>query len=435
MIKMLAANAVSGLQICLGFAFQVLMARRFGASVATDGYFLAVTMTEFFLLLGASFTEMFVQFYNDLKVRDVRDAKVFYQAVLNFSLITGIASTIAVLLLRDPLIRIFAPGFDAQRLAVLRSFFGIAAVSLVCSRVVGVNAALLNAEMRFIAPPVIALLTPLSNILSLLFFAADFGIDAIAVSIVVSGIAGLATQQLYIATQLGIRPGGRLWHPRFRALISGSISLRIGHQIWSSKDLVTTRILSGLGTGTVALYFYGARIISTLFTVTNAATSQMVLSVASRSISQRDANGVRQALRKGQLVTTATFFLVLIPLIVVLRPALDIMLGNRLGPTGLSTIYYVFLALVPFYAILAIELPLVSVTMALKKSLQVVRVGILFLAIFSALAWSLRGALGIYSIPAALAVAQLQNLAAYAWTVRGWLVSVTPVMVRTEAKG
>src|SRR6185503_9926690 len=112
--------------------------------------------------------------------------------------------------------------------------------------------------------------TPVSNILSLLFFAAGFGIDIIAVSIVVSGIVGLVAQQLYIGAQLGIRPGARFWHPRFRALIGGSISLRIGHQIWGSKDLVITRILSGFGAGTVTLYFYGARIISALSTVTNA---------------------------------------------------------------------------------------------------------------------------------------------------------------------
>jgi putative peptidoglycan lipid II flippase len=423
MRRMLLVNAVSGLQVGAGFAFHVLLARTFGASVATDVYFVAVTIIEFVALLGASFTEMFVQFYHDLKVKDARDAAHFYQAVVLFSLVTGMVSTLAALGLRGVLVAVFTPGFDAERLTTLHSFFGIAAVSLIWSRVLGVNTALLNAEMHFLVPPIIALVMPLANIIALHVVAPEAGINAIAVAIIMSTLVALAAQQIYISQRLGIPPGLRIWHPGLPRLITGSLALRLGHQIWNSKDIVITHVLSGYGTGSVALYFYAARIISALFTITNATTSNMVVSLAARCISRDDLTELRRVLRKGWAVALLSFAAVLIPVIVVLPSVLEIMFPGASAASDRRTIYRIFMALIPFYVILTVELPLVNVIIALKRSRQIAMTGMGFLASLVIVASASRSLLGLYALPAALAVAQAQNLAVYTWVVRGWLGS------------
>jgi len=65
---------------------------------------------------------MFIQFYNDLRVEDHIEAKRFYQAVFNFSLLTGIAVFVIVIVFMDPLIKIFVSGFDTERIRALNPF-------------------------------------------------------------------------------------------------------------------------------------------------------------------------------------------------------------------------------------------------------------------------------------------------------------------------
>lgn len=411
-------NFVNALQIFLAFIFQLLFARHFGASQFTDAYFVSIAILNFLLTIEASFTEMFIQYYNDVKVDDPNEAKRFYQAVFNFSLLTGIASFILSISLMGSIIKVFALGFDAGRMMVLKSFFSILVFSLIWTRLTVLNNCLINAEMRFMLPYLIGLLTPGFNIVSLLLFTEDFGINAIAVSILISGITGLVFQQVYILKTLDISLGMRLWHPKFKELIKKSLLMRFGHQVWDLKDLITTNVLSHFPPGTVSLYSYASRIISILFGITNTPVFQIFSSEVSRLVSERDFLRVRSLLKRILTINTGLCLMVLIPFAVVLPGFMGFFFAEKFSAEEIKTIHYVFLALIPFYLILSIEMPLANISIAMKQSLQIIKIDIVFIVIFGALALILIKSLGIYAIPVALIVAQTQNLIGYALNVR-----------------
>jgi len=418
----LSCNSVNALQVVLAAIFQILLARYFGASLFTDAYLVSIIMLDFISTLGAFSAELFIQHYNDLRVKNNPDeAKRLYQVVFNLSLLVALAFLIITIIMMSPMIRLFAPGFDAQRLTALKSLFGILTFGLICKSLIGVNNSLLNAEMKFVLPYWIALLTPGFNILSLLLFAEDYGISCIGVSIVLSGITGLGVQQVYISRALKIQLGYELWHPKVTDLIRQTLSLKIGQHLWDLKDPVTAYILSLFPTGTVSLYFYGARLIHLLFGITNAQALQIFHSMVSRLVAEREFLAVRTLFKRILLMTTGVFVIALTVVSVILPQILPLLLGVKFTGEELRIIHLVFLALIPFYVILSIESPLVNITIAMKQSVTTIKIGAIFIIVFAGSAFLLKDSFGIYAIPVALMVAQMQNLIMYGLNVRQML--------------
>src|SRR5262249_55151206 len=226
--------------------FQVLLARKFGASLLTDAYLGSVLLINFLSTMASALAETFTQYYHEIKAESPHEAVRFYQAVLNVSLAIGLLVSAGALVFAGPLVALLAPGFSGDRLAALRSVFSVLALGLVGSAALRVNATLLRAELRFAPMYLLGLLTPGLNVLAILACGPDRGIRLIAAAGVASTMIGLAVQQLYIKRVLGMSWAPVLWHDRLVGLIGKSLLLRLGHQILDFKVVVTTNLLSVL---------------------------------------------------------------------------------------------------------------------------------------------------------------------------------------------
>jgi putative peptidoglycan lipid II flippase len=398
--------------------FQLLFANYFGASLLTDSFFISIILIDFISKIELSFTEMFIQYYNDLRFHDTNQGKIFYQAVFNFSLLAGLITFLVAILFSNSIVRLFISSFNSERMMYLTSVFTILAFTLIWNRLKEINNSLINAEMRFIFPYLVSLLSPMSNIASLLVFSTNYGIYPIAISILFSDLVILLIQQIYISKVIKIRYGKIFWHYKFKDLIKNSISLRIGNQLWELKDLIAANILSFLPPGTVSLYLYGSRIITILFVITTFPSLQVFFSTVSRLASEKKFSSIRM-LSHRTLKGTLFLFLISIALFSILLPKLMLfLLGQKLSTSDIQIIYYIFLALIPFYVILSIELPFVNIITAMKDSLKIIKVNLAFIAIFYICAVLLKNDFGIYAIPCSLMVAQSQSFVLYVVNVQ-----------------
>jgi putative peptidoglycan lipid II flippase len=405
-------NVISAGQIALTVLFQVLLARKFGASLLTDAYLASVLLINFLSTMASALAETFTQYYHEIKAESPHEAVRFYQAVLNVSLAVGLLASAGALVFAGPLVALLAPGFSGDRLAALRSVFSVLALGLVGSAALRVNATLLRAELRFAPMYVLGLLTPGLNVLAILACGPDSGIRLIAAAGVASTMIGLAVQQLYIKRVLGMSWAPVLWHDRLVGLIGNSLLLRLGHQIWDFKDVVTTNVLSVLPGGTVTLYLYGARVISMAFSLASSASREMFMSLASELAARRDFESMRTLTRRGLIVFTGMLVAVLLVLTATLPELLAYLVGARLSAQERAIIYGVFLASIPFYLLLSVEAPWVTIAIAMKQGGRVALIGAAFIAIFWGVALVLRPTLGLYAIPPALAIGQLHS---YVW--------------------
>lgn len=408
-------------QLLLGVIFQLLLASTAGISGMTDAYFGSVTILTTVSMTGSYFTEMFMQHYHALKAGDPKRALQFYRSVFDVCLCLGLTLLLVVYLFREPLIRLFAPGFSAEPFMATRSFLGIAMWSLLWGPVMRVNNLLLNAEMFFALPYVILGLQHLLNIISLILFFPTYGLASLAVGMVAGASVGVIAQQMYIAKRLGVPLAGRRWYPRVKDLVRTSFTLQLGHQIYGLKDFVTTNVLSRYPEGAISLFNYAFRVTGFLFSVANAARIQVFAARSSNEVAWGNVGWVRAAIPRVVWQNVATSALVVLVVLVVMQPLLPLVLGSRVTAIDVNRLYLLFVSALPYHLALAIELPFVQTTIAFKNGRIVLRIGIMFLALYLMLVTLLKDYFGLYAVPVALFLAQVSNVCGYVSFVRGRL--------------
>ena len=384
-----------------------------------------MVLVDFLSKVELSFTEMFVQYYNDLRADNSNQEKIFYQAVFNFSLLIGLITFIATTFFVNPIIHLFVSGFDRERIDLLVSVFNILSFNLIWNRLKELNNSLINAEMRFILPYLVSLLTPVSSISSLLIFSTQYGIYPIVISTLLSDITILFIQQIYISRALNVHYKKVFWHYKFKELIPNSISLRAGNQLWDLKDLIAANILSFFPTGTVSLYLYGSRIMTILFMITTLPSLQVFFSTISRLVSEKKLTDIKIMFRR-TLIRSMSLFLISLSLSSIFLPTLmKFFLGQKLSMSDIQVVYNIFISLIPFYVILGFESPLVNIITVKRDSLKIIKINVYFILTFYSCSFLLKNTFGIYTIPASLMVAQGQSFVLYAMNVQTFFKQTT----------
>jgi hypothetical protein len=90
------------------------------------------------------------------------------------------------------------------------------------------------------------------------------------------------------------------------------------------------------------------------------------------------------------------------------------MIGSRnLSQQDIQYIQHLFLALAPWYLIGLIESPFISVSIASKRSMVFIATNSVFILTYFSLSILMTPRFGIYTIPIAVAIAQLINLTTF----------------------
>ena len=155
------------------------------------------------------------------------------------------------------------------------------------------------------------------------------------------------------------------------------------------------------------------KIMSVLFAVTNSPVLQIFQARASRLASERNFNDVRHLRREATIKNVLLFAVAVIPAVIFLPVLIRVVFRGGIPDTSLSTIYFLFLALIPVHLLMSMEMPYVQVVIALKQGKVILRTGILFIVAYFAFVQVGYSQFGIYGIPAAMLTAQAVNIAIY----------------------
>ncbi|HBE88612.1 MAG TPA: hypothetical protein DDW67_05665 [Elusimicrobia bacterium] len=433
MKRLFLYNAVIAAQTLLALAFQFVFALRFGASASSDAYFAGMAVFALIAGVASFFTHMFMQYYNDLKVKDAADAGRFYQAVMTVSLAAGAASFGAMAVFGEPLARAFAPGFSVQAAAEMKSFVLVLGAALVWNRAVALNNALINAEMRFLLPYLLGLLAPLFNIGAVLFFSGSYGINAIAWATLSSGLFSLLATSLFIKKDMGFGLSFRFWHPAIAGLVRDSFSIRFAYQLWALREPAAVNFLSRFPEGSLSFYFYAVRLLSALLNVVATPVIHVFAAKASRLISSGSFAGARRLMGIASVRSFVFFTVACLPLTIFLQDLLKVFFSQKFSAAEIGHIYLMFLSLVPAYACAAAEMPFNNVVAAMKMGRRAMFIstgGVVFF--LAALAASAPGA-GIYAVSISMGAASSAVLAAYILSARAATLRPVPPVGFSEA--
>ncbi|MCC6611519.1 MAG: murein biosynthesis integral membrane protein MurJ [Burkholderiales bacterium] len=252
----------------LGFVRDALIARLFGAGLATDAFFVAFRIPNLLRRLFAegAFSQAFVPVLAEHKTREGEGStRLLVDRVATLLFLALVAATLLGILLAPAIVYVSAPGFAETpakfelTVAMLRVTFPyILFISLV-----SLAGGVLNTWSRFAVPAITPTLLNVSFIVAALFAAPYFDPPAmvLAWAVLVGGILQLALQLPFLA-RIGMLPRLRFAprDPAVRRILKLMGPAVIGVSVAQLSLLLNTIFASFLRTGSVSWLYYADRL-------------------------------------------------------------------------------------------------------------------------------------------------------------------------------
>lgn len=297
-----ATGTVGGMTLIsrvLGFVRDMVVALLFGANAATDAFFVAFKIPNFFRRLSAegAFSQAFVPVFAEYRAkRDVAALRDLvshvagsFGAVLLLITVLGISAAPLVVLL-------FAPGFadDAERYQLASDMLRLTFPYLFFISLVALAAGILNSYQRFAVPA----FTPVFLNLCLIGCAIwlgphlDVPIMALAWGALLAGVVQLAFQLPFLR-RIGMLPRPRfsLRHEGVKKVINLMLPAILGSAVVQINLLLDTIIASFLIAGSVSWLFFSDRLVEFPLGIFGIAIATVILP----SLSQKHAAQDRDA--------------------------------------------------------------------------------------------------------------------------------------------
>src|SRR5882672_718640 len=252
----------------LGFVRDVLIARLFGAGLATDAFFVAFRIPNLLRRLFAegAFSQAFVPVLSEYRTRrGDSETKLLVDRTATLLTLALLAATALGVAAASIIVYVSAPGFAADpvkfdlTVALLRITFPY----IVFISLVAFSAGILNTWNRFSVPAVTPALLNVSFIVGALFFADHFDppVLVLAWAVFLGGLAQLAYQVPYLM-KLGLLPRWRLdfSHPGVRRMLKLMAPAAFGVSISQVSLLINTIFASFLVSGSVSWLYYADRL-------------------------------------------------------------------------------------------------------------------------------------------------------------------------------
>ena len=284
----------------LGFLREVFLAGFFGTSPVTDAYVMAGAIPG--ILFAGVFTSMSVSYmplFSDIMEREGRESgnRFTSQAI---TLSSGIAALCAVLgiLFAEPLVSIFAPGFEAETAALTAFYLRITFSYIVFNAGAGLLESYLQYNNTFLKP-VLAGYLQSGFVLVAIVVSALLDYRLLALGLLIGTI--LRTLALVVfAVQRGFSwdASGKISEAA-KTIVALAIPVFIGSTVNQVNTFVDKMLASGLAQGSVSALNYGYLLINMITTLTITVVVTIIYPRLTRSRSALEDEGFNRASTAG----------------------------------------------------------------------------------------------------------------------------------------
>lgn len=280
----------------LGFGRDMTLSYFYGASKISDAYLISITIpTIIFAFVGTGIATGYIPMYNTVeKEKGIEAADSFTSTIVNFVLIIATAIVITVLVFAEPIVRLFASGFDRDTLRLAVSFTQFSILSVYFYGLVFIFNGYLQVKNNFVIPALIGLPLDLLVIFSI-FLSTKTNVLVLALGTVIA-VAFEVVLLVPFAYHKGFRYRMRLdvKNPYLKKIIFLSIPVIIGASVNEINVLVDRTIASQIAVGGITALTYANRLnlfIKGIF-ITSVAT--VIYPMISKMAAKNNMNGLKK---------------------------------------------------------------------------------------------------------------------------------------------
>lgn len=246
----------------LGFCRDMTLSYFYGASKISDAYLISITIpTVIFAFVGTGIATGYIPMYHTVeKEKGTEAADGFTSTIVNFVLIIATVTVAVVTLFAEPIVRLFASGFDQDTLRVAVSFTQFSILSVYFYGLVFIFNGYLQVKNNFIIPALIGLPLDLLVIISI-FLSAKTDIMVLALGTVIA-VAFEVVLLVPFAYHKGFRYRMKFEakNPYLKRIIFLSIPVIIGASVNEINVLVDRTMASQLAVGGITALTYANRL-------------------------------------------------------------------------------------------------------------------------------------------------------------------------------
>ena len=253
----------------LGFVRDMLIARQFGVDVATDAFFVAFKIPNFFRRLFAegALAHAFVPIITDYKERGRKDAlQLFIDRAAGTLALCLLVLTVLGLIFTPIIIFLIAPGFALQglQLELASTLLRICLPYIFFIGLVAFAGGLLNAYGKFVVPALTPAFLNICMIIAAIWLAPLMTqpVTALAWGVFVAGVVQLLFQ-VPTLLNLGLLPRFKWGYrdPEVKKMLSLLLPAIFSVSVTQINLLLDTLIASFLAVGSVSWLYYSDRLV------------------------------------------------------------------------------------------------------------------------------------------------------------------------------
>ena len=300
-----AAGQIGGLTFLSrvsGLGRDMVIGYVFGASLAADAFFVAFRIPNLLRRLvgegatAAAFVPVITKYVTKRSpVVASRMISAFFGTGLGLLLML----TALGILFADPITRLFAPGFTAEKLLITIDLTRTMFVYLFCIGGVALAMGVLHALRHFTAPafgPVLFNIAVIASALSLSGYVAE-PVMSLAYGVVIGGACQLLWQlPALVRNGVSLRLRWQPRHPALRRIGILLLPLVFGTGVFQLNQIISTLLASLLADGSVAQLWYANRLFEFPVGIFVTALSTAVLPSLATQAQQRDQAGMQESL-------------------------------------------------------------------------------------------------------------------------------------------
>lgn len=267
MRKSLVSGSVSvlvALIICKITAFlqEMIIAAYLGATAVGDAFNTVNGIQEtIYPMLAVGISQIFLPAYKSLMVKKGQKEA---DSLANYAIVffTGLSIIVVILLIAFApfVVSLVAPGFDVEQKALTAHLVRLSAASYVFICCASVISSMLIAHGRFFASEIRGAFTHLPVILAALLFYPKYGLNALAISLVVAGIARLLVLLPFMHKGFHFSLKDPPQWTYLKTLLARLPSALISSGITQLNSLIDKIMASNLIVGSISCLNYGTRL-------------------------------------------------------------------------------------------------------------------------------------------------------------------------------
>ncbi|OPX88042.1 MAG: putative peptidoglycan biosynthesis protein MurJ [Pelotomaculum sp. PtaB.Bin104] len=255
---------ISFLSKLLGLLRDIVIARQFGASSATDAYLVALTAPNLlFFIISGSLAAVIVPVFVDFTARDQKkEAWKVFNTVFNVSTIIFIVIAVMGMLGSSYIVRLVAPFFEKETAVLAAELTRLMFPLLIFAGWASLFTGLLNANNIFGIPPFSNVVNNLVIILAALTLGSVYGVQGLAVGTVLA-MAAMALVQVPALLSAGYRyrPELQLGHLGVKKVFSLILPAVLAITVNQAYILIEKVIASGMPAGSIAALNFANKLV------------------------------------------------------------------------------------------------------------------------------------------------------------------------------